>query len=78
MASKNMFEVLKRDESDDETQEKKPTKHQQRADDKRNYPFTTGTKFLHFNIRNFLSLTENLLPGFTSKGVGTPNRILPG
>jgi len=34
MASKNMFEVLKRDESDDETQEKKPTKHQQRAEDK--------------------------------------------
>jgi len=34
MASKNMFEVLRRDESDDEEKPKKDTKHVQRADDK--------------------------------------------
>jgi len=39
MASKNMFEVLRRDESDDEEKPKKDTKHVQRADDKRNKIF---------------------------------------
>lgn len=35
MASKNMFEVLRRDDSDDEVERpKKQTKHEQRADDK--------------------------------------------
>jgi len=34
MASKNMFEVLKRDESDDEEAPKRQTKHEQRADTK--------------------------------------------
>jgi len=34
MASKNIFAVLKKDESDDEDQPKRQTKHEQRADDK--------------------------------------------
>merc|ERR1712194_36114 len=41
MASKNMFEVLKRDESDDETQEKKPTTNRELKTKERGRPLAT-------------------------------------